>query len=100
MKIIETVDDTAFIQYRHPHLQPLEKPLYATIDWLELAKHKDDLLRIIGGEIPHESTLERLQGLVALLDAIQDDAEAEGYPVVWAYPANEVPDLAYEENND
>jgi hypothetical protein len=86
MKLIEIEDDTVYVQHTHAHLQPLEKPLYEMIDWLALAKQKLRLLETIQvtgrGHEAHP-----LEGLVALIDNIQDDAEAKGYPVVWFYPA-------------
>lgn len=88
MEILEIEDDTVYIQHKHAHMQPLKKPLYDTIDWLALAKQKLRLLEIIEGE--RGSMLEHpLEGLVALLDNIQDDAEAKDYPVVWFYPAED-----------
>jgi hypothetical protein len=98
MKVLETIGDTAYVQYRHALAKPLDKPLYTTINWFELAQQKDDLLRILGGEIPYVSALKRLEGLVTLIDAIQDDAEAAGHPVVWACPVSEVDEWFSEES--
>lgn len=88
MKVIEVTDDTVYIQHRHLYSDALNKPLYDTIDWLQLAKQKMELLRTIDGE---RGSLEEhpLDGLISLIDAIQDDADAKGYPVVWAYNAEE-----------
>lgn len=44
-------------------------------DWTLLAKQKLALLRVDGNEM--------FDGLVNFLDALQDAAEAEGFPVVW-----------------
>lgn len=45
------------------------------IDWLELSKHKEQLF-LHGGE-------DWAEGLINLLDYIQDAAEEQGQPVVW-----------------
>lgn len=50
-----------------------------TIDWLDLAKQKQALLRVIWNDENHV-----LWGLVNMIDAIQDAADAQGFPVVWA----------------
>lgn len=88
MKLIEIEGDTAYVEHTHACLQPLEKPLYDMIDWLALSKQKLRLFELIQAtrtnNDPHP-----LEGLVALIDNIQDDAEAKGYPVVWFYPAEE-----------
>lgn len=88
MKILEIDGDTVYIQHRQLLADALNKPLYATIDWLQLAKQKMELLRITDGE---RGSLDAhpLDGLITLIDAIQDDADAQGYPVVWAYNADE-----------
>ena len=84
MQIVEVAENAVYVQHTHKHVRPLSKPLYDTIDWLALARQKTDLVeRIVGergGQPEHV-----LEGLVSLIDAIQDDAEAQGYPVVWAY---------------
>lgn len=101
MKLIEIVDDVAYIQYLHSHLAPLKKPFYDTIDWLQLAKQKTELLRITEGE-RGSLDVHPLDGLISLIDAIQDDAEAKNYPVVWAYPRDmwESGELQEAENNE
>lgn len=86
MKLIEIDGDTAYVEHTHDCLQPLKKPLYDTIDWLALAKQKLRLLDVIQVS-GHDDKNCPLHGLVALIDNIQDDAEAKGYPVVWIYPA-------------
>lgn len=83
MRLIEIDDNTVFVER-------LDKPtirrhtLYETIDWLALAKQKLALLQRIDADKPFQGT-HALDGLVTLLDALQDDAEARGYPVVWFY---------------
>ena len=88
MNVIEIDGDTVYIQHRQLWSDALNKPLYATIDWLQLAKQKMELLRIADGE-RGSLGLHLLDGLISLIDAIQDDADAQGYPVVWAYNAEE-----------
>ena len=72
MKVLETHNGTAFVQYKHKQLNKLDVPLYATIDWLALAKQKLRLLEIIDGErgsMPEHP----LEGLVALIDNIRSE---------------------------
>lgn len=91
MKAIEVTHDTVYLQYKHADAEPLGKPLYETIDWLALAKQKLELLRVIDrtstprGKNTTDAPDHSLDGLVYLIDAIQEDAEAQGYPVVWAH---------------
>lgn len=101
MKVVEIVDDTVYIQHHHSLTNALNKPLYDTIDWLELAKQKMALLNQISGE-RGSLDVHPLDGLVNLIDAIQDDAEAQGYPVVWAYDVEawENGELDLEEENE
>ena len=64
-------------------------------DWQELAEHKLTLLYVLehlrnnppaaGGNVP-EDAADTLEGLVCFIDAIQDGAQADGYPV---YPKEE-----------
>ena len=83
MRLIEIDDSTVFVE--HPDRTPLQsQALYDTIDWLALAKQKLDLLQRIDADKPMTAP-HPLDGLVTLLDALQDDAEARGYPVVWFY---------------
>lgn len=99
MQVLEIDNGTVFIQRTHKHLSPLKKPLYATIDWLALAKQKLCLLETIDGErgsMPEHP----LEGLVALIDNIQDDAEANGYPVVWFYAVDDWRNGEVEDDND
>lgn len=88
MKVLEITDDAVYIQHRQLWSDELNKPLYDTIDWLQLAKQKMELIRVATAE-SSERNDHPLDGLIALLDAIQDDADAKGYPVVWAYNADE-----------
>jgi hypothetical protein len=99
MKILETKNGTAFVQYRHKQLNKLDVPLYATIDWLELAKQKLRLLEIIEGERGSMS-VHPLEGLIALIDNIQDDAEAAGYPVVWFFAEDDLRNGEIEEDDE
>lgn len=86
MKLLETENDTVYVQFKHKRcVPPIENP-YAGMDWLALAKQKMTLLKIIDSEIITAETAANLDGLVMLIDSIQDDAEAKNYPVVWAYP--------------
>jgi len=84
MQVLEIDNGTVFIQRRHKDLRPLSKPLYDMIDWLALAKQKRELLQIMDAADSRERT-NLLDGLLNLIDGIQDDAEAAGYPVVWFY---------------
>jgi len=86
MKVLEISDGTVYVQHRHKNAQC--RVLYDSVDWLALAKQKLDLLTRIEGERGSQPE-HILEGLVGLIDAIQDDAEARGYPVVWAYDADE-----------
>jgi|LakMenEpi03Aug12_release.lakeMendotaPanAssembly.Ray.scaffolds.fasta_scaffold1988607_2 hypothetical protein len=56
--------------------------IYDTIDWPLLAKQKARLLEVAAGD-------KLLPGLVSLLDAIQDEASDEGYPVVFLQEGEE-----------
>lgn len=85
---IDAENDTVYIQHNHVGATGLNKPLYATIDWLQLAKQKTELLRQIKGA-RGSLDVHPLDGLVSLIDAIQDDADAKGYPVVWGFSAEE-----------
>jgi hypothetical protein len=56
--------------------------IYDKIDWPLLAKQKELLLEQIEGErgsMPEHP----LDGLVSLIDTIQDEASDQGYPVVF-----------------
>jgi hypothetical protein len=86
MKLLETHDDTVYVQFKHRRCVEPTSDAYAGIDWLALAKQKMTLLTIIDSKIIDDATAENLDGLVSLIDSIQDDAEAKNYPVVWAYP--------------
>jgi hypothetical protein len=86
MKLLESKDDTVYVQFKHKLcVQPTED-IYAGMDWLTLAKQKMTLLTILRSGIIDPVSAEHLDGLVGLIDSIQDDAEAKNYPVVWAYP--------------
>ncbi len=95
MNLVDTDGDTVYLQYRHKYLCPLDKPLYETIDWEALAKQKHLLVElmlgasIMGTSHTNSAQLKAIEGLVNLLDTIQDDAEAQGYPVVWAHNADD-----------
>lgn len=86
MNVREIDGDTVYIQHRQLWSDELNKPLYETIDWLQLAKQKMELLTLL---YEREEVASPLDGLLSLIDAIQDDADAKGYPVVWAYSADE-----------
>ena len=86
MKVIEVDRDTVYIQHRQLWSDELNKPLYETIDWLQLAKQKMELLKLSAAR---EQLDNPLDGIISLIDAVQDDADAKGYPVVWAYNADE-----------
>lgn len=88
MNLVGTDGDTVYLQYRHKYLCPLDKPLYETIDWAALAKQKHLLIELMLGAT-NSAQLQTIEGLVNLLDTIQDDAEAQGYPVVWAHNADD-----------
>lgn len=55
---------------------------YFTIDWLLLAKQHQMLWEQIDAERGSQPT-HPLDGVVALIDALRDDANERGLPVVW-----------------
>lgn len=87
MKLLETQDDTVYVQFKHKLCVQPSDDTYAGMDWLGLAKQKMTLLTLIRSGMIDDKTAEHLDGLVSLIDSIQDDAEAKNYPVVWAYPS-------------
>ena len=87
-KVVETSGDTVYVIDKYYTHRAVDAPeLFDTIDWLELAKQKNELLRIIDRAISNQPKL--LEGLVSLIDAIQDTAEARDYPVVYGYNRQE-----------
>ena len=56
--------------------------LYEKINWPLLANQKLALLSSIG-DAPTSERKHALEGLLNLLDALQDDAHAQGFPVVF-----------------
>jgi hypothetical protein len=91
---VDAETDTVYIQHRQAVTVPLGRPLYDTIDWLQLAKQKMELLLLTTRQREEEFRIGAplgypLDGIVNLIDTIQDDAEAQGYPIVWAYNAQE-----------
>lgn len=87
MKLLESQDDTVYVQFKHKLCVEPTADTYAGIDWLLLAKQKMTLLNLIRSGTIDPAIAEHLDGLVGLIDSIQDDAEAKNYPVVWAYPS-------------
>lgn len=61
--------------------------LLHTIDWEALKHQKLALISVI--PLVDRRTAHRLDGLLHLLDAIQDEAEKQGLPVVWAEEADQ-----------
>lgn len=49
------------------------------VDWLLLAKQKHALVKIVWDDRDHP-----LWGLVNFIDAIQDSADSQDFPVVWS----------------
>lgn len=96
-EIVEVSGDMIYVIDRRVEYSAIDSPhLYDKIDWLELAKQKRALVRLIWD---HKNS--PLWGLVHLLDHIQDDAEIHDYPVVYGYdlemykedhPNAEIPD--------
>jgi hypothetical protein len=102
MKLVEKEEDTTYVQFKHKLLsEPISDP-YAGINWLLLAKQKMTLLKLMSDDNLDAATKDHLYGLVALIDSIQDDAEAKNHPVVWAYPRDmwESGELQEAENNE
>jgi hypothetical protein len=104
-EIVEVSGDTIYVIDRRVDLSAEERPfLYDTIDWLALAKQKRELVGVISLENGHafdDAPAHPLDGLLGLIDHVQDDAEAMGYPVVYGYdlemykedhPNTEIPD--------
>lgn len=60
---------------------PVRRIALGPVDWLELAKQKHALLKIIWNDADHP-----LWGLVNLIDKIQDEADSQDFPVVWSTP--------------
>jgi len=56
--------------------------LYNNIDWLELSKDKLVLVSLLD-VLGRAAAREAVSSVLALIDAIQDDAQKRGYPVVW-----------------
>jgi hypothetical protein len=88
-EIVETDGDTIYVIDKQPlQLRANAPELFDTIDWLALAKQKNELLQIIDGEKGSQPE-HILEGLVNLIDAIQDVGEARDYPVVYGYNREE-----------
>lgn len=84
MKVLEVTSDAVYIQYRHKDAK-FNRVIYDSMDWLELAKQKVELIKTINRDRRGSLAEHPLDGLLSLIDDIQDDAEAKGYPVVWAH---------------
>lgn len=88
-EIVEVIGDVIYVIDRRADEPAENHPfLYDTIDWFALAKQKTELLRITSLENGHafdDAPEHPLDGLISLIDAMQDDAEAMGYPVVYGY---------------
>lgn len=80
--VVAREDGAVFYRENNQSNHPYEH--LGVIDWQLLAKQKLALLKSIWNEREHV-----LWGLVALIDAIQDDAEEKGYPVIWFSPEEE-----------
>lgn len=104
-EIVEVSGDTIYVIDKVVEAYPIDRPhLYETIDWLKLAKQKRALVRTISLENGHafdDAPEHPLDGLLNLIDYLQNDAEAIGYPVVYGYdlelykedhPNAEIPD--------
>lgn len=59
--------------------------LYNNIDWLALAKDKIALIYLQDSQLGSTDFGQRMKcsNILALIDAVQDDAQERGYPVVW-----------------
>lgn len=88
MKLIEKENDIAYVQFKHKLCTEPLSDAYVGMNWLLLAKQKQTLLKLINDGRVAATTKDHLDGLVGLIDSIQDDAEAKDYPVVWAYPVD------------
>lgn len=89
MKVLEIDDNVVYLQYRHKLLTQPTTHQYDGIDWLALSKQKMTLLNLSFNDVFTDTIKEHLDGVVSLIDSIQDDAEAKGYPVVWAHDADD-----------
>ena len=86
-KVVLREGDTAYVQVAGlPN--PAQWAAVSNIDWLELAKQKHRLVSLI-----KDTPDDILWGIVHLIDAIQDDAEEGGQPVVYAYNADELEEV-------
>ena len=64
--------------------------LYSEIDWELLCRQKTALIEIMLTRRTNEyDTARLLDGIIALLDEMQDEAAEAGYPVVWSTDAND-----------
>ena len=86
-KVVLREGDTAYVQVDGWE-NPAQWAAVSHIDWLELAKQKQRLVTMIWDK-PDDI----LWGIVHLIDAIQDDAEEGGQPVVYAYNADELEEV-------
>ena len=58
-----------------------------SVDWNLLHRQKRVLVEWLSGQVPQPSQMELLWGIVHLLDALQDDAVADG---CWEFPEDRV----------
>lgn len=58
--------------------------IFDKIDWKSLAEQKMQLVYLID-ELPEGEKASALDGIINMIDDLQDEAESLGYPVVWAY---------------
>lgn len=84
-EVVEIDGDTIYVRDKQLVCLAVDAPdLFDTIDWLALAKQKDKLLQMITKDRGNQKE-HILDGLVSVLDAIQDIGEARDYPVVYGY---------------
>lgn len=88
-EVVETDGDTVYvIDKQNWRVRAIDAPEHEfrldDIDWLALAKQKDALLQLIVKERGNKPT-HILDGLLSLIDAIQNEGELYDYPVVYAY---------------
>lgn len=100
-KKVEYDDETETVYYTEQALPEKENwRLYNNIDWLALAKDKIALYRVADNFIAAGKLAERagLLRVGAVINAMQNDAQDRGYPVVWPTRAEQWAQIERDQN--